>query len=222
MKVLILGASSGLGAALTLSYLNNGHSVVATGRRISRIEKLIPAGANATLVKNDLLQPNSVSEIATEHCDVDLVYHCAAVVDPAPISDMMKVNFESFVQLVGAFDRVERKIVAVSSLAAVVPFEHLPSYCATKAALEAWIASRRSQCRSEIVIVRPGPFDSELFKKANTIQRSQLPIDLAENIINAVSQGRSDIFLGGWRDRLTACLAPIICGARSRKLVLGS
>ncbi len=222
MKILIVGASSGLGAALTLRYLQNGHSVIATGRRISRIAKLIPAGADASLIKNDLLQPNSVGQLFAEHFEVDLVYHCAAVVDPAPVSEMMTVNFESFVQLVEAFDGVERKIVAISSLAAVIPFEHLPSYCATKAALEAWIASSRSQCRSEITVVRPGPFDSELFEKADSLVRSKLPIDIADRIILAVSQGHTDIFLGGWRDLLAARLAPIIGGTRSRRLVLGS
>ena len=222
MKVLVVGASSGLGAALTLDYLKQGYSVVATGRRISRIARILPARAKAALVQHDLLRPNSVRELVTEHGDVDLVYHCAAVVDPAPLSEMMWVNFEAFVQLVEEMDRVGRKIVAISSLAAVVPFDHLPRYCATKAALESWVVARRRKCASTIIIVRPGPFESELFQKSDTLERKRLPVYLAERIVRAVAQGHSDVFLGGWRDRLAAHLTPILGGVRTRRLILGS
>ena len=135
---------------------------------------------------------------------------------------MMWVNFEAFVQLVEEMDRVGRKIVAISSLAAVVPFDHLPRYCATKAALESWVVARRRKCASTIIIVRPGPFESELFQKSDTLERKRLPVYLAERIVRAVAQGHSDVFLGGWRDRLAAHLTPILGGVRTRRLILGS
>lgn len=221
MKVLIIGATSGLGAALALQYLRRGHYVVATGRRTDRVAEIFSFSNRVTLVQHDIGDAEAVSDLVEQCADVDIVYYCAAIVDPAPVEQMMRINFQAMTQVACKMERPGRTIVAISSIAAVVPFDNIPNYCATKAALESWIIAKRGDCPSNLVIVRPGKFSSGLFQKVEELDVDDLPNEVAERILTSLEQGKTSIFLGGWRDRLCALLAPIIGGVRARNLFLG-
>jgi short-subunit dehydrogenase len=220
MKVLVIGATSGLGAALALNYLRRGHSVVATGRHIDRVAEIFSFSNKVTLVQNDVVEVKAVQELVGQCADVDIIYYCAAIIDPAPIDLMMRVNFEAMTLIACNMDRSGRTIVVIFSLAAVVPFENIPNYCATKAALEYWIAARKETLTSNLVIARPGKFASGLFQKTEKLDVNSLPIEIAKRIVLSVERGQTSIYLGGWRDRLCARLAPVIGGSRARKLLL--
>ena len=40
MNIFVTGATAGFGEAITRKFINNGHHVIATGRRLERLEKL--------------------------------------------------------------------------------------------------------------------------------------------------------------------------------------
>ena len=50
MKVLVIGATSGIGKALVEEYRRRGHDVIATGRRVDRLQGLHAATTLCQLV----------------------------------------------------------------------------------------------------------------------------------------------------------------------------
>lgn len=130
MKIVVIGASSGLGAAVALTHASLGDEVIVTGRRIRRLESLMVDAFNLELVENDLLSPMSIGQLLSYSRGVNLIYYCAAVADPAPVDEIMRVNFEAFVELAVGLEHDEQKLIAISSLAAIIPFGDLSGYCA--------------------------------------------------------------------------------------------
>jgi len=220
MSIVVVGGSSGLGAALAMHYDRRGDRVVATGRRIDRIQPHLRNGGTTKLVRNDLCSLDAVSMLEPYCRSADIIYYCAAVADPHPIRLIFRVNLEAFVELSKTIDRKGLTIVAISSLAAVVPFENIPAYCASKAALETWIEASRKSMLSRIVIARPGQFSSELFEKADAFDPTCVPSELAARLAEDVLTRRR-LYYGGPRDRAAGIGAHILGGHRSRRWFLG-
>ncbi|MGH3319267.1 MAG: SDR family NAD(P)-dependent oxidoreductase [Streptosporangiaceae bacterium] len=148
LAVVVMGASSGFGAALAEDLAAGGHRVVAGARRArtgSSLLRYVPA---------DVTDPDAVARFAATavgelDCVTGLVY-CAAdpaavakawQVDTAEFAHVLDVTLLGFVRLVGhlvpAFERAgQGSIVAVGSRAARVPVDLLAAYGAAKAALE--------------------------------------------------------------------------------------
>ena len=221
MKIVVIGASSGLGAAIAVLHARRGDEVVATGRRVARLASVLEEAASVSLLQNDLLMTDAVDKLEAVCVSADIVYFCAAIIDPAPTGEIMRVNFEVFIELAKRIDRPNITIVAISSLAAVIPFDELPVYCASKAALEAWIAASRAASEALYVLIRPGQFTSELFGRRDQLTLDTLPLDLAFSIMDQVKRRCEVVNLGGPRDRIAASLGPVLGGRRARRLVLG-
>jgi NAD(P)-dependent dehydrogenase (short-subunit alcohol dehydrogenase family) len=238
--VAVVGASSGLGAALALVHAARGDLVVALARREDRLERLrthvlaTSPTAKWVSLRADLCDPDDLEAIASQLEDValDRVYLNAAATPPdlcggpperlATIEAFHRLLFAGHVVLTETL--VERgtlsptsRVVAISSLAATIPFPELELYSAGKAALEAWCRTARHRGGPRFTIVRPGVFTSEFFGPAE-LEVSSLPTAKAVQIAQLVDAGRDFVDIGGWRDVLASRLSSLI-GPGARAIV---
>jgi short-subunit dehydrogenase len=222
--VLVVGGSSGLGAALAVLHRARGDDVVAVARRGGRLQELaeLSAGDGAgrwESVPLDLLREDAPDLIAGR-CDPALVYLVAATGDSSNERDLMTLNFHRPIALARRFEAPGTTVVVISSLVAVIPFPGLAVYCASKAALEAWATAHRERYRGRLIVVRPGRFQSEFFTKAPDLRFDALPWDTAQQVIARTHARKPVVTLGGWRDRVAARLGPIFGGRLLRRVVL--
>lgn len=92
--VIVTGASSGIGFAITQAYLNRGYNVIANGRDKIRLEyaaKQLKHPANLLLIAGDIAKPETACDLfsqAKEHFGkVDILVNNAGVFISKPIQD---------------------------------------------------------------------------------------------------------------------------------------
>ena len=155
-KILVTGASSGIGreTAILLSYL--GAQVILVGRKeqelINTVEKM--SGDNHQYFCCDLAQLHDISTMVKECVKIDDkkldgLVHCAGISLRLPIRALtydnmdivMKTNFYAFLELVKAYSAKDvcngGSVVAVSSVAAKNGGVGQTIYAASKAAVDA-------------------------------------------------------------------------------------
>jgi len=180
-KVLISGASGGIGRALAKRLLGAGWRVLGVGRDFAGFPY---RGPNFTAVVRDLgvldELPAALRELALSHPDVDALI-CAAGVGRfgsleefsyRQIRDLIDLNLTSQICLVRAFlpmlkRRGEGDIVLVGSEAAVTGGRRGAVYSATKFGLRGLAQALRQECSSSAVrvgIVNPGMVRSDFFE----------------------------------------------------------
>jgi short-subunit dehydrogenase len=110
------------------------------------------------------------------------------------------------------------RVVAISSLAAAIPFPRLEFYSAGKAALEGWCRGARDRGGPGFTVVRPELFRSEFLRPSETLRPADLPMQKAARIVQLVDRGRDFVDVGGWRD-VTANRLSSLVGVRARRII---
>ncbi|KAK5168205.1 uncharacterized protein LTR77_006774 [Saxophila tyrrhenica] len=173
-KVLVFGATSGLGWALASKFVETGTSVIVVGRRKERLDdfaKQHGSASNATVdtavldITNLQAIPGFASDMIKKHPDLDCVFLNSGLqrkinwaepesVDLETIETEMLTNYTAFMHLTKAFLPLlqkqapkETSIVYTTSGLALVPIMYCPNYCASKAALHHMILVMREQLR---------------------------------------------------------------------------
>ena len=241
-QVVVLGASSGLGAALALLHARRGDNVLAVARRESRLAQLQrEAGAGLTAchwvsIGADLRDPASVEVLGgrLSALTIDRLYLNAAAPPPVPegsiteriaaVEDYHRLLFGSYIALTDSLIEAgalspRSTVVAVSSLAAVLPFPGLSLYCSGKSALEGWCKARRGKGAPRFAIVRPGLLETEFYKPSSQLDISGLPLEKAAQIVAGLDRQREFIDVGGCRDALAGRMSSLI-GPRARHILV--
>jgi len=174
-KVLFLGATSGIGRALASKLISTGTSVIVVGRRKDKLSEFVsehssnPGGAKASSVVFDITDtkaiPDFIAQQFKDHPDIDSVFLNSGIQRAVDWTKPDKVNLEtidlevltnytSFLHLTKAVLPYLQKdsskptsLVFTTSGLALVPIEHCPNYCATKAALHHHILILREQLK---------------------------------------------------------------------------
>jgi len=152
-RILITGASSGIGRQIAINVAALGGTVIATGRDIARLEQTLKllTGTGHKIFVADLTFESDIISIATA-CDVvDGIVHSAGIVSPSAtkfilkkqIANVFDTNYSSIVLLISALFRKKKiapkvSCVFLSSFSAHFPFPGGSIYSSTKAALEAY------------------------------------------------------------------------------------
>lgn len=151
-RVLITGASSGIGRACAVCAASLGADVVLTGRRKDALAETLalcrPGGH--TMVAGDISSQDFVAELAERTGRIDGLVHaagicpmCPAGLIPRDVADSaMRTNYLSFLELATVFSKRKYRaaglsMVAVSSVAAAAGWAGGTIYCGTKGALSA-------------------------------------------------------------------------------------
>jgi short-subunit dehydrogenase len=240
-RIVVVGASSGLGAAFAVVHARRGDKVIVVARREERLaqlrRELLPAlhGDNWVPIRADLCDADDVEALADRLAawHLDRLYLSAGANQPVAtggVTERLRVIEPYFRLIFCAYialteHLIEKKalslssrVVAISSLAAVIPFPRLELYSAGKAALEGWCRGARDRGGPRFTVVRPGLFKSEFFRPSETLRSGDIPLQRAERIVRLVDQGRDFVDVGGWRD-VTASRLSSLLGPRARRII---
>lgn len=199
-RVLITGASSGIGRELALAFARRGARVLLAARRESQLHVVADqcrrqsAGVDAILLAGDLTDPayrRALVQTATEHWQgLDILVNNAGVSahgpfassDEATLRQVMELNFFAAAELtrlaLPLLKQGERP--AIVNIGSIIGHRGLPlnsEYAASKFALRGWTESLRAELAADgvdVLLVSPGTTETEFFEHL-VAKRADLP-----------------------------------------------
>ncbi|MFA6087210.1 SDR family NAD(P)-dependent oxidoreductase [Mucilaginibacter sp.] len=184
-KIIIIGASSGIGKELTLQLVRGNHVVGITGRRVDLLEELKCKYPDkifyAQMDNTDLDSVDSNLEYLKKRLDgLDLLILCSGVgnlnetVDFVLEQQTIELNVTAFTKIanwtVKCFEKQSSgHFVAITSLAGMISSDVAPAYNASKAFQINYLKGLRSKLKKSnspinITDVRPGFVDTAMAK----------------------------------------------------------
>jgi short-subunit dehydrogenase len=185
-RVLITGASSGVGAALARALAAQGAVVGLIARRRERLAQVLAecrqVSPDSAMWVADLAN-TAVGPLALEAAEelggIDVLVNNAAVpkrravtaLAPSEVEAVMAVNFFAPMRMTLAvlprmLERGEGMIVNVSSVGGRLGIIHESAYCASKFALCGWSESMAVDLHGtgvSVKLIEPGPVDTEIW-----------------------------------------------------------
>jgi len=214
-RMLVTGATGGLGAAIARACSARGADVIVTGRRPERLAALA-AELNAGSIVADLSSRDDVDRLCETVSELDVLLSNAALpaggsLDSFAVDEVdraLAVNLRAPIVLSRYFtpNMIERRrghVVFVSSLAAAFPTPGLAVYNATKSALASYGLSLRAELSSHgvgVSVIYPGPIrdagmwaDTGLAAPMGMPTRS--PSDVGSSVVHAIEANRAEAFV---------------------------
>jgi short-subunit dehydrogenase len=223
-RVLVTGASSGIGAALARRLAGHGAVVGLIARRPERLAQVLAdcrrTSAASTMWVADLADTATVGQLGLRAWDdlggIDVLVNNAAMpkrrvvdaLDPAEVEAVMRVNFFAPMRLTLAIlprmlARGHGVIVNVSSVGGRLGIIHETAYCASKFALCGWSESMAVDLHGTgvgVKLIEPGPVDTEIWDQPGSeeplYQGPKVPAEeVADGIIAALGSDRFEHYL---------------------------
>lgn len=223
-RVLITGASSGVGAALARR-LAAGNAVVGLiARRRDRLEAVLNDCRRSSPASQmwvaDLAGTGDVERLALQAWTglggIDVLVNNAAIpkrrritqLDPDAVEAVMRVNFFAPMRLTltllpQMLARGDGLIVNVSSMGGRLGIIHEAAYCASKFALCGWSESMAADVAGtgvSVKLIQPGPVDTEIWDRPDNddplYDGPKVPADeVAAGVIAALGSDRFEHYL---------------------------
>jgi NAD(P)-dependent dehydrogenase (short-subunit alcohol dehydrogenase family) len=179
---LITGAGRGMGASIARAVLDNGHAVVATGRRPSEIADAVGASDRLLVTAVDVTNVDECSAAATAAVErfgrIDVLVNNAGAsfkgyfeeMSPAQVEQQLAVNLLGPMNVTRAVLPMMRRqrsghVMSISSGAGLIGFEYSSVYAASKSGLEGWMSALAQEVEPfgiRTTIVNPGFFRTGL------------------------------------------------------------
>ncbi|WP_428897549.1 Short-chain dehydrogenase [Parelusimicrobium proximum] len=217
-KILITGATSGIGRGLAEMYIKAGCKVAVTGRRKELLDSLKSLNpANVFVYQNDVQAAEAekvVSAAAADMGGLDTVILCAGMgdINPGLKNDIelntVRTNVLGFTDYAGSAykyfkaNSIKGTLAAVSSIASFRGSDSAPAYFASKAYVSNYLEGLRKKSFKEragisVVTVIPGFVDTALAKDVGGQTPMWLaPLDKAvRQIYNAVEKRKKRVYV---------------------------
>lgn len=212
-RVLITGASSGIGAATARAMARTGARLVLTGRDQGRLDA-VAADTGGRAVAGDLV--TGAAEVAAGAGEVDVLVANAgagwagplAAMPPETIEDLLAVNLTAPIRLArlllpGMVERRRGHLVFVASIAGVVGVPGEAVYSAAKAGLIAFAEAVRAETPVGVSVVIPGVVDTPFFARRGTPYTRRRPVPIpaervARTIVRVIEREAAEAYVPGW------------------------
>lgn len=185
-KILITGASSGIGRAAALRCSQLGAEVFLTGRNKTELESTKSLLNNtSTYFVADLSKEESINDLIEQLPALDGFIHCAGIISPLPIrfikqkhiNDLFNINFSSAVLLSSGLLASKKinnngSVVFISSISTEHPYSGGALYISSKAALEAFsrgFALEGASKKIRVNTISPGLVRTKIFNQAEQL-----------------------------------------------------
>lgn len=220
-RIMITGASSGIGKEIAFLCAKEGAHLILLGRNHERlVEVALKCGKDCDLLESDLLKEEDVKKIAkkiAEEKRLDVLINCAGFgrmeafdqLSAGEMVDMFQVNVLSTIFLTQkAVEKMKKQgyghVMTIASQAGKIPTPKSSIYSATKSALIAYHDALRLELYKtpiHITTVNPGPVDTPFFDLADKsgmylkrIKHFVLkPDQLAQKMLKAIGSSKREI-----------------------------
>jgi len=207
-KILITGASSGIGRQTAISVSLAGGIAIITGRDQKRLDETfrLLEGDKHIKVTADLTDESDIDNLAGMVEGLNGLVHCAGIIKPFPvkfigkkqIDEINRINYDAPMIITGKLFRAKKfkkgaSIVFMSSIASKFPYKGGALYCGTKAGIDAFskvvaleYASQkiRSNCINAAMVKTP-IFDETQKKRTKALMdahEQEYPLGFGEPI----------------------------------------
>ena len=195
MKILLTGATSGIGFETLRELVKANHTIIAIGRDFSKIQDYVNQNLSQIEIFNfDLSEVNGIEQLfasfVLNNQKFDAMIHCAGVEEtipltlysPAKIKQIFDINVFSGIELLRHFTKKKysndgASAVFISSVMGVLGQPGKVGYCATKAAVIGMVKSSAlefAKRKIRVNAVLPGvietPMTQALFSQINEEQ----------------------------------------------------
>lgn len=207
-RVIVIGASSGIGAALVRALTTQGCHVAALARREAELNSLCAASKNSQAYVHDVRDfasiPDLFQTIIHDLDGLDMIIYVAGVQPDVAIDeyDFEKDRLMIEVNLLGAmawlnqaavrFERQGRgQIVGISSVAGDRGRSAFPGYHTSKGALSIYLESLRNRITKKgvaVTTIKPGFVQTRLLENAEKTFWVISPDEAATQILDAVKR----------------------------------
>lgn len=222
-RAVVVGASSGIGAALVRRLAAEGHLVAALARSADQLQALC-AELNAAGQTRALAYPHDVTETAAiptmlqrllkDLGGIDVFIYCAGTMPQVAIDEfdlekdqaMLATNLAGAVAWLGQagalFQRQGRgQLVAISSVAGDRGRVLNPAYNASKAGLDAYLEALRNRLSRHgvhVLTVKPGFVDTEMLTSSPRRFGVISPEQCAAGVWSALRGRKQLVYIPGW------------------------
>ncbi len=218
-RIWLIGASSGIGAALAQQALAAGATVILSARRQVQLEQVAQAHANALVLPFDVLDvaawQSSYAELVARVGGIDLIVFCAAdyrperswEVNPTIAAQTLQINLGSVYTGLATIlpDLIARGSGGIGLIASVAGFMGLPNasvYGPSKAAMINLAEILYGDLHPKglnVYLINPGFVKTHLTDKNDfTMPALQTPEQAATAIWHGISAGKFEIHFP-WR-----------------------
>lgn len=204
-RVVVTGASSGIGRATAIEMARRGASVVAAARREALLQQLAQEchrfGADCLPVVTDVSRRDDCHRLVEIAGRVDVlvnnagfaIYDSIADARPEDLEQMIHTNYLGAVYCTQAvlpqmLERRSGAIVNVASITGIMGFARMGGYCASKFAMIGFSEALRDEVIGRgvrVALVCPGTTETEFFVKA---ERGKMPA--ASRLVLSISPER--------------------------------
>ncbi|MCF6243219.1 MAG: SDR family NAD(P)-dependent oxidoreductase [Bacteroidales bacterium] len=214
-KILITGATAGIGKALTQTFLNLDNQIIAVGRNIEKLNELERLDKRIIPFQCDISKQSELDKLALfieqEHQDLNILINNAGIQynynflkEPQLLHKIdyeVNVNLLSPLKLIALLlptlkNNKNAAIINVSSGLAIVPKMDAPIYCGTKAGIHIFTKSLRYQLEDKIKVFEIIP---ALVDTAMTEGRGKgkiPPQQLVDEFIKAFEKDKYEVNIG--------------------------
>ncbi len=216
-KIIVIGASSGIGAEIAKEHLLKGNQVCLVARRKSELESI----ANSVNSKNAIILSHDISKLeeaqglfqklVEQMGGLDEIYFCAGIMEKISIDEfntekdirMMNINLLGAIAWLNpAADYFQKKgtgkIVGISSIAGDRGRVGNPVYNTSKAGLNTYLEALRNRLSRKgilVLTVKPGFIDTQMTQGMPGLFWLISANKAAQIIINAANKNKEDIYV---------------------------
>jgi len=246
-KVLLTGASGGIGQPIARALAEQGTSLILAGRNLSALEQqkaaMASSGVVIETVELDLASVHlldQVRDLLSRHPDIDVLINAAGVnhflacddVAVDQLSLIIDINLKGTLLLTTALlpalqQRPEAAIVNIGSTFGSIGYPGFSAYCASKFGVRGYSEALRRELAATNVSVfylAPRATQTTMNEQAVNEMNQALGVTMdepdwvAHQIVNAIERNRFKLFLG-WPEKLFVFINSLFSNVVDKALI---